>query len=159
MLSICFEGPIELSSPKEIQTAITEALEEELEVIAEQSLTRNWSQVREILHGAAKQRFFKRVTLKLPSTLQWYAIQSYLMNTEVIHFHMKYENLDTFLISLNYFLCQQADLYCSIYSNAHADQCHELPQTAPERSALFNFLTNFTRCTPVVYPRVVPPRS
>ena len=146
MLTVDFDEPIELSSPKDIQSAITEALEEEREVIAEESLTRNWSRVREILHGAAKQRFFNRVTERLPSTLQWYATQSALMSREVIDFHMKYENLDRFLISLNYYLGQQADLDNSGYTNEHADKFHELTQTAPERSALYNFLTNLIRC-------------
>jgi hypothetical protein len=113
-----------------IQSAITEALEEEV-----------W----EILHGVAKQRFFDRVTERWPSTLQWYATQSDLMSRAVIDFHMKYENLDTFLISLNYYLGQQADLDNSRYTNKHSDKFHELPQTAPERSALHNFLTSLIR--------------
>jgi hypothetical protein len=61
MLTGYFDRPIELSSPKGIQGAITEALEEERKVIAEESLTRTWSEVREILHSAAKQRFFDRL--------------------------------------------------------------------------------------------------
>jgi hypothetical protein len=135
MLTVYFDEPVEL----------TEALEEEREVIAEESLNRTWTEVREILHGAAKQPFFDRVTEKLPSTLQGYATQSALRSRAVSDFHMKYENLDRFLISLNYYLGQQTDLDNFRYANLYLEEFFDLPQTAPERSALYNILTNLIK--------------
>ena len=70
MLRIHLEDPIELLTPRDINLAVTEALEEERIVILEESGTQASLEVRAILHGAAKQRFFDRVIAKLPSTLQ-----------------------------------------------------------------------------------------
>jgi hypothetical protein len=145
MLTMYFDNPIQLSGPKYIQSAITEALEEQKEVIAEEFRTRAWSEVQEVLHGVAKQRFFERLINRLPSTLQWKAEQSVLMSRAVTDFHMKYKNLDIFLVSLNYFLGQQADLENFRYTNRYSDKFHDLPQTAPERSALYNFMTSLTK--------------
>ena len=125
--------------PANIQIAITEALEEK-EVIAEESQTRVWSEVLLTLKGVAKQRFFDRVINKLPSDLQALAFIAPQLNRNVRDHHIKYENLDKCLIQLNYFFGQQLDLQKYSSSNDHLFQ---LPQSAPDRSAFYNFLADF----------------
>jgi hypothetical protein len=67
------------------------------------------------------------------------------MSRAVTDFHMKYENLDRFLISLNYYPGQQADLDDFKYANLYSEEFYNLPQTAPERLALFNFLSDLIK--------------
>jgi hypothetical protein len=131
------DDPIELSNSTEIQNVITAALEEVRQQISNEFGPQTWSKVREILHGAAKQRFFYNMVEKLPSTLQGKAFWAAQLNRRVVDFHIKYENLDNFLIQLNYFLGTQADLHH--FRNA-SGYTHKLPQVAPERSAFYNFL-------------------
>jgi hypothetical protein len=56
-LTIDIKEPIELSTLRDIKTAILEALEEERAIILQNAQNRAWSRVLEILHGEAKQRF------------------------------------------------------------------------------------------------------
>ena len=139
MFVINIDDPVELMTPEGIQAAITEALEEERAVILEEHATERWSEVKAILEGEGRHHFFNRVLTKLSSTLRGKAYWAASLNLNVRNFHIKYENLDRFLIGLNYFLGQQADLRYIKNENGHT---HELPQPAPERSAFFNFLTN-----------------
>ena len=139
MLQLYMENPIELSTPTNIQYAIFEALNEERQLIANELGALSWPEVQNTLRGVAKQRLFNRVIEKLPSTLQEYAFMSTQMNRKVMEFHIVYENLERFLIHLNYFLGAQADLCHFKNVNGYS---HELPQTAPTRSAFFNFLAD-----------------
>jgi hypothetical protein len=139
MLRIHIEDPIELSTPRKINQAISEALEEEKIVILKETGKQSWSEVREILHGVAKQRFFERVIVKLPATLQGKAFWSASLRENVRNHHIKYENLDSFLIQLNYFLGSQVDLN---YRRGDNNYSYGLPQSAPGRSAFYNFLTD-----------------
>jgi hypothetical protein len=59
-LTINLQDPIELSTPKNIKLAVSEALEEERAIILQEPQNKKWSKVLEILHGEAKQRFFTR---------------------------------------------------------------------------------------------------
>jgi hypothetical protein len=138
MLRIHLEDPIELSTPRDINLAVTEALEEERIAILEESGTQAWSEVRAILHGAAKQRFFNRVIAKLPSTLQGKAYRAASLKKNIREHHIIYENIESFLIQLNHFLGSQDNLHSRNFSN-YSDG---LPQQAPGRSAFYNFLTD-----------------
>ena len=138
-LRIHLEDPVELSTPKEINQAITEALEEERRIILEEFNTQAWSEVQGILHGVAKQRFFDRVIAKLLTTLQGKAAWAASLKTNVREYHAKYENLEKFLIQLNQFLWSQDNLRHTSNSNNYS---YDLPQTAPGRSAFYNFLTD-----------------
>ena len=139
MLQLYLEDPIELSTSSDIQYAIFKAINEERQVIADEFGTQTWSEVQSILRGVSKQRLFNRVIEKLPSTLQGKAFMAAQMNRKVVDFHILYENLEKFLIQLNYFLAAQADLCHFKNVNGYS---HELPQTAPTRSAFFNFLAD-----------------
>ena len=138
-LTIHLEDPIELSSPEEINQAVTDALEEERTVILEEFGIQAWSEVQAILHGVAKQRFFNRVITKLPSTLRGKAHWAAAIKRNIVEFHIKYGNLEKFLIQLNQFLWSQANLSNTRNINNYS---YDLPQTAPGRSAFWNFLTD-----------------
>jgi hypothetical protein len=138
-LTINLEDPIELSSPEEINRAITDALEEERTVILEEFGTQAWSEVQAILHGVAKQRFFNRVITKLPATLREKAYFAAGIKRNVVEFHIKYGNLENFLIQLNQFLWSQANLR---HTRNTKNYSYDLPQTAPGKSAFWNFLTD-----------------
>ena len=69
MFVINIDDPVELMTPEGIQAAITEALEEERAVILEEHATERWSEVKAILEGEGRHRFFNRVLTKLSSTL------------------------------------------------------------------------------------------
>ena len=139
MLQLYLEDPIELSTSSDIQYAIFKAINEERQVIADEFGTQTWSEVQSILRGVSKQRLFNRVIEKFPSTLQGKAFWAAQLNRKVVDFHIVYENLEKFLIQLNYFLGAQADLRHFRNENGYS---HELPQTAPSRSAFFNFLAD-----------------
>jgi hypothetical protein len=140
-LTIDIEEPIELSTPRDIKKAILEALEEERAIILQNPQNRVWLKVLEILHGEAKQRFFTRVITKLPSTLRQKAYWAAGLKTNVREYHIRFENLERFLIALNFFLGSQVN------SRRHkntAGYSYDLPRnaTGPCRSAFFNFLTD-----------------
>jgi dsDNA-specific endonuclease/ATPase MutS2 len=138
-LRIHLEDPVELSSPREINRAITEALEEERKIILEEFTAQAWSEVQAILQGVAKQRFFDRVIAKLPSTLRGKAAWAFSLKTNIREYHAKYENLEKFLIQLNHFLGSQDNLRYFRNLNSYS---YDLPQTTPGRSAFYNFLTD-----------------
>jgi hypothetical protein len=143
-LTIDIAEPIELSTPRDIKIAISEALEEERAIILQDPQNRVWSKVLEILHGEAKQRFFTRVIAKLPSTLQQKAYWAAGLKINVREYHIKFENLERFLIALNFFLGSQANAQRTPHRSNAGNYSYDLPRnvTVPRRSAFFNFLTD-----------------
>jgi poly(A) polymerase Pap1 len=140
-LTIDIAEPIELSTPRDIRIAISEALEEERAIILQDPQNRVWSKVLEILHGVAKQRFFTRVIAKLPSTLQQKAYWAAGLKTNVREYHIKFENLERFLIALNFFFGSQANSQRHKCTGSYSyNLLHNV--TVPRRSTFFNFLTD-----------------
>jgi hypothetical protein len=140
-LRIDIAEPIELSTPRDIKGAISEALEEERAIILQDPQNRVWSKVLEILHGEAKHRFFARVIAKLPSTLQQKAYWAAGLKINVREYHIRFENLERFPIALNFFLGSQANAQ---RHKGTGNYSYDLPrnETGPRRSAFFNFLTD-----------------
>ena len=127
--------PINLATPQEIHEAITIALEEEKIKIQQEHGVSTWTDIKLILQKQNKQAFFNRVTDKLPSTLRDKAIHAANLAGNVRSHHIKYENLDKFLISLNYFLGQQEDLQ---YAKTTKNYEYETQQN--KRSIFYRFL-------------------
>jgi hypothetical protein len=138
-LTINLQDPIELLTPRNIKLAVSEALDEERAIILQEPQNREWSKVLEILHDEAKQIFFTRIIAKLPSTLQQKAYWAAGLKSNVREFHIRFENLERFLIALNFFLGAQQD---SQRYRGSGNYSYGLPFNDTDRSAFFNFLTD-----------------